>query len=610
MSKLLMPVPVKAESVISNLYLNLGRRIESFPSKNCLLDTTKAFLELCHSQSCGKCVPCRMGLQQLKLLLEKILEGKGKESDIELIEETAQTVMRAADCAIGYEAAIVVLRGVRECRDVYESHIRTRHCTCSYETSAPCVGGCPAGVDIPGYIALLKEHRFSDAVRLIRMDNPFPATCGFICEHPCEGKCRRTVIDSPVNIRGLKKMACEYAKEVPPPECAVKTGKRVAVIGGGPCGLSAAYFLQLFGHDVEIFESLEKLGGMLRYGIPNYRLPKDKLDEDIEAILKTGVEFHTNVCVGRDIGFFELRHKFDAVLITIGASVDRKLGLDGENAEGVMSAVDFLRNVGKGDRMNLSGKAVCVVGGGNVSMDAVRTAVRLGAKRVSIVYRRGFADMTALPAEIEGAMAEGVEMIMLKAPAGIEVDSNNRVTGLKVDPQMISAISGGRSSVQKTGEQQYVIPCDLLIKAIGQNIDSGHFEFCGMPVNHGTIKTRLDGSIEGFSGVFAGGDCATGPATVVRAVQAAKICAANIDNYLGYNHSLTNDIDIPIPTQVDNTPCGRVNLAEREASIRKADFDAVEEYMTEKEFDQECARCLRCDHFGYGIFKGRGKEQW
>ncbi len=610
MSRLSKSAPDKAASVAADLYRELERRIEAFPAQTCLIDTTKAFLEMCHAQSCGKCVPCRAGLQQLKDILERILAGRGSEQDIELITETARTIMESADCAIGYEAAEVVLRSVTQCRDVYESHIRAGRCTCNYDSKVPCVGGCPAGVDIPGYIALLKEHRFSDAVRLIRKDNPFPVTCGYICEHPCEAKCRRTIIDSPVNIRGLKKMACEYAKEVMPPACRPKTGKRVAVIGGGPCGLSAAFFLQLMGHEVEVFEALDKLGGMLRYGIPNYRLPKDKLDEDIDAVLKTGVVVHTGVRVGKDVEFNDLRNKFDAVLITIGAATDKKLGLEGENAEGVISAVELLRNVGKGEKPDLTGQKVCVVGGGNVSMDAVRTAVRLGAEKVSIVYRRRVADMTALPAEIEGAMAEGVEIITLKAPAGIEVNADNHVTGLVVEPQMISEISGNRASVKPNGEASYVIPCDLLVKAIGQNIESRHFEACGIPVNRGAINTKADGSVEGFPGVFAGGDCATGPATVVKAVWAAKVCAENIDNYLGFNHPVSVDIDIPLPGSQDKKPCGRVELAEREASLRKNDFDAVEGLMTETECDQECSRCLRCDHFGYGIFKGGRKEQW
>ena len=210
-------------------------------------------------------------------------------------------------------------------------------------------------------------------------------------------------MDDSVNIRGLKRVAADFAGEVEPPACAPCTGKKVAVLGGGPGGLSAAYYLQLMGHQTTVFEMLPKLGGMLRYGIPNYRLPKERLDEDINSILKTGVEVKYGLKIGQDISIQKLREQYDAVLITIGASTDKKLGLEGEDADGVLSAVQFLRNVGKNEIMDLTGKEVAVIGGGNVSMDAVRTAKRLGAKKVSIVYRRRVADMTALAGRNRGS---------------------------------------------------------------------------------------------------------------------------------------------------------------------------------------------------------------
>ena len=206
------------------------------------------------------------------------------------------------------------------------------------------------------YLALVGEGRYADAIRLIRKDNPFPTTCGFICEHPCEARCRRNMVDDSVNIRGLKRVAADFAGEVEPPKCAKSTGKKIAVLGGGPGGLSAAYYLQLMGHQTTVYEMLPKLGGMLRYGIPNYRLPKERLEDDINAILKTGVEVKYGLKIGQDINIQELREQYDAVLITIGASTDKKLGLDGEDADGILSAVQFLRNVGKNKIMDLTGK--------------------------------------------------------------------------------------------------------------------------------------------------------------------------------------------------------------------------------------------------------------
>lgn len=610
MSRLEIASPNRARIVMEGLYKDLERRIESSPPGLCPVDMTRAFLELCHAQTCGKCVPCRIGLGQLNHFIKDVLDGKATLETLDVMEQTALSVMDSADCAIGYETANMVYKGLIGYRDDYLEHIKNGRCTCTYNQPVPCVSLCPARVDIPGYVALIGEGRYADAIRLIRKDNPFPTTCGFICEHPCEARCRRNMVDDSINIRGLKRVAADFAGVVDPPACAESTGKKVAVLGGGPGGLSAAYYLQLMGHQVTVYEMLPKLGGMLRYGIPNYRLPKERLQEDIDNILKTGVEVKYGVKIGRNITIQELREQYDAVLITIGASTDKKLGLKGEDAEDILSAVQFLRNVGKNENMDLSGKEVAVIGGGNVSMDAVRTAKRLGAKKVSIVYRRRIADMTALTSEIEAAVAEGVEVYTLKAPAALDVDENNRIKGIYVTPQMVSSIIDGRVSVKTTGEEDVYIPCDILIVAIGQNIEISHFEESGIPVKQGKIITKSSGTFENIPDVFAGGDCASGPASVIKAIAAAKVVAANIDAYLGYHHDISCDVEIPAANLDDYTPCGRVNLTERQVSERVCDFESVENCMTEKEAKQEASRCLRCDHFGYGIFKGGREKLW
>ena len=610
MSRLEIISPNRTRIVMEGLYKDLERRIESSPPGLCPVEMSKAFLELCHAQTCGKCVPCRIGLGQLGHFIEDVLEGNATMETLDIMEETALSIMESADCAIGYEAANMVYKGLIGYRDDYEQHIRNGRCTCTYHQPVPCMATCPAQVDIPGYIALVREGRYADAIRLIRKDNPFPTTCGFICEHPCEARCRRNIVDDAVNIRGLKRVAADFAGEVEPPKCAPSTGKKVAVLGGGPGGLSAAYYLQLMGHQTTVFEMLPELGGMLRYGIPNYRLPKNRLDEDINSILKTGVEVKHGLKIGKDITIKDLRDQYDAVLITIGASTDKKLGLEGENADGILSAVQFLRNVGKNEIMDLTGKEVAVIGGGNVSMDAVRTAKRLGAKKVSIVYRRRVDDMTALRGEIDGAVAEGIELQTLKAPAAINVDENNHVKGIYVTPQMISEIRDGRASVKPTGEKDIYIPCDVLIVAIGQNIETRHFEESGVQVSRGKIVATSTGALANMPGVFAGGDCASGPASVIKAIAAAKVTAANIDEYLGYRHEISCDVEIPEPRLDDHKPCGRVNLTEREACERVCDFEGVENCMTENEAKQEAGRCLRCDHFGYGIFKGGRETLW
>ena len=611
MSRLEIKVPNKAQTVLETLYKDMERRIESSPFGLCPIDMTRAFLRMCHAQSCGKCTPCRVGLGQLANLMDDVLEGRATLDTLTLLEETAQSITETADCAIGYQAAEMVLKGLTGFKDEYLSHLEHHKCTCDYKTPVPCVSLCPAGVDIPGYIALIREGRYEDAVKLIRKDNPFPTTCGLICEHPCEARCRRNIIDDAINIRGLKRMACEYAPNVPAPECAPATGKKIAIVGGGPSGLSTAYYLQLMGHETTVYEANDKLGGMLRYGIPNYRLPKDKLENDIAVILQTGVKVIYNTNVGVDISLEELKSKYDALVIAIGASTDKKMGIEGEDAKGVVSAVSFLKESGCGGGPSLEGKEVCVIGGGNVSMDAVRTAIRKGAKKVSIVYRRRREDMTALRQEIESAAEEGVIMQILKAPARIQSTPEGTVKGLWVTPQMIGSIKGGRASVKPSGEPEYMIPCDMVIVAIGQEIVSEPFAKSGVPVSsRNTILSDRFGTFPDVPGVFAGGDCATGPATVIRAIAAAKVLAKNIDEYLGFDHEISCDVVVPTPNISDREPCGRVNMIERASCDRKCDFEGVEVPMSAAECKQEAERCLRCDHFGYGIFKGGRQVQW
>ena len=610
MSKIYLAGKHSQDVTIGHMLEKFSRKVDVYPPGTCPLTVQLSLLHASMNQTCGKCVPCRDGLPQLADLLSKILNGVGTMEMVDEMREIAIMIRDTADCAIGYQSAIEVLEGLETFADEYESHVKKWECPANVGQKIPCVTLCPAHVDIPGYVALVGEGRYADAIRLIRKDNPFPTTCGFICEHPCEARCRRNMIDDSINIRGLKRVAADFAGEVEPPKCAPGTGKKIAVLGGGPGGLSAAYYLQLMGHQTTVYEMLPKLGGMLRYGIPNYRLPKNRLDEDINAILKTGVEVKYGLKIGEDITIQQLRSEYDAVLITIGASTDKKLGLEGEDADGVISAVQFLRDVGKDEALDLTGKEVAVVGGGNVSMDAVRTAKRLGAKKVSIVYRRRVADMTALPAEIEGAIAEGIEVQTLKAPASLDIDENHHIKGMYVTPQMISEIKGGRASVKATGEPDQYIPCDILVVAIGQNIETEHFAEAGIPVERGKIVTTAGGDFLDMPGVFAGGDCASGPATVIKAIAAAKVVAANIDEYLGYHHEISCDVEIPKASLHDRVPCGRAELTEREACERVCDFEGVENCMTEKEAKQEACRCLRCDHFGYGIFKGGREKLW
>lgn len=612
MSRLTIVTKDKAQLAIEALYSDLERRIVASPPGLCYVDLINSFVKMCLAQSCGKCVPCRIGLSQLSNMLDDILNGNGTEETLSLIESTAQCIYESADCAIGFEAARAVINCIKGARQDFESHVKTKHCTCNSNQPVPCVNLCPAGVDIPGYIALVAEGRYKDAVRLIRKDNPMPSVCALICEHPCENRCKRTMVDAPVNIRGLKRVAIDNAGPVPVPQCQPSTGKRVAVVGGGPGGLSAAYYLSLMGHKVTIFEQRKQLGGMLRYGIPNYRLPREKLDSDINAILSTGIEVKLETSIDSDSLIKKVASKYDAVYIAIGAHTDKKLGIENEDkANGVMSAVEMLRKIGDGEIPDFKNKKIVVIGGGNVAMDVARSSIRLGAKKVSIVYRRRKADMTALREEIEGAEAEGCEIVELMAPVRIEIDKDKNVKGLVVQPQMISKVDrNNRPAPVNAKSHEKIIDCDMILVSIGQGIVSKPFEQYGITVKRGAIDALDSAEIKDFPGIFAGGDCVTGPATVIRAIAAGKVAAANIDEYLGFHHEIKNDVEIPFPKYSDKTPCGRIELAFREAGKRKRDFRPIELSMTKEEACQEAGRCLRCDHFGYGSFRGGRKDKW
>ena len=611
MSRLTIITEDRAQITMESLYKDLERRITASPPGLCPVDLTCSFIQMCLAQSCGKCVPCRIGLNQLVKLFEQVLNGKGTYETIDIIKNTAQGIYASADCAVGFEAAKMALKCVDGCMDDLKAHVDYGRCTCNSNQPVPCVNLCPAGVDIPGYIALVKEQRYADAVKLIRKDNPMPVVCALICEHPCENRCKRTMIDAPVNIRGLKRMAVDHAGNVPIPPLESPTGKTVAVIGGGPGGLSAAYYLSLMGHKVTIFEQRKQLGGMLRYGIPNYRLPRKRLQSDIDAILSAGIEVRTNVSVGKDISMMEIKKNFDAIYIAIGAHTDKKIGIEGEeDAKGVISAVEMLRSIGDEEMPDYSGKRVIVIGGGNVAMDVARSAVRLGAESVSIVYRRRKADMTALKAEVEGAEAEGCNVIELMAPVRIEKDETGQVKGLWVQPQMISNIVKGRPAPKKAAVPEKLIESELIIVAIGQGIESKSFEEFGIQIKRGAIEALNSSEVRNLPGIFAGGDCVTGPATVIRAIAAGKVAAANIDEYFGFHHEIRCDVQIPAADFKDKVPCGRVELAERNAEDRKKDFEALELSMSCDEACQEAGRCLRCDHYGFGAFRGGRVEKW
>jgi len=474
---------------------------------------------------------------------------------------------------------------------------------------APCKLACPAGIDIQGYIGLIANGEYREAIKLIKQSNPLPLVCGRVCPRFCETKCRRNLVDGPVAINALKRFAADYdlnngGPYVPEPRSA--TGHRVAVVGGGPAGLSAAYYLALDGHKVTIFESSPRLGGMLRYGIPEYRLPKAVLDKEIAAITGLCQEVRCNVALGRDFTIGSLKAGgYEAIFLALGAQASQKMRVEGEDMPGVLSGIGFLKEVVLGKEVRL-GQRVAVIGGGNTAIDAARTALRLGAGEVTIAYRRSREEMPAHKEEIEQAEQEGIRFQFLAAPVKIKA-INGKASALEcVKMALGEPDSSGRRRPEPVAGSEFTIGLDTIIAAIGQTIDVTGIEPDGqlklnprgyIGVNEGTQETSLEG-------VFSGGDCASGPATVVEAVAAGRRAALAINSYLGgqpvlppekpYNCSkgTLEEIDREDYASVPRVP--RTGMPVLDPEARKKNFTEIEPGFTEEMARTEAGRCLAC----------------
>ena len=470
--------------------------------------------------------------------------------------------------------------------------------------TSPCKAACPTHISVQGYVALIAQGKFKEALKLIKKDNPFPIVCGRVCNHPCEEACKRGDVDEPIDIMHLKRFVADLDLKDEHrylPDVKEKNGKKVAVVGAGPAGLTAAYYLAIEGYAVEVFESLPVAGGWLAVGIPEYRLPKDVLNAEIRVIEDTGVKIHLGKAVGKDIPFAQLKRDFDAVFIGCGTVNSSKLNIPGEDMQGVIHGVDYLKRVNLGEKVFLGDK-VAVVGGGNVAMDAVRTAVRTGSKEVFILYRRSRAEMPAAPEEIEEALEEGIKMEFLAAPKRV-VGENGKVTGVECTRMELGEpdASGRRRPVEIKGSE-FIVPCDALIPAIGQEADLDFVtaesgiainKWKNFDVDPVTFATNVPG-------IFAGGDVVTGPATVVKAVYAGKEAAVSIDRYLrgedvkaGRERDWTKGLADPGDTSAF-AKADRVRMPMLPAETRKSHFREVVEPMTEAQAVAEASRCLSC----------------
>jgi NADH-quinone oxidoreductase subunit F len=569
---------------------------------NCMVDIARYFLAFTQLESCGKCIPCRWGTKQRLDILEDITNGRATIGDIELLLELSEGIKAGSLCGLGQTAPNPVLTTVRYFRDEYESHIRKLHCpaaTCKGLVKAPCSHTCPAGVDVPRYIRLIAEEKYDEAVSVIRERIPFPSVCGYVCFHPCETKCRRGQIDEPIAIKALKRFAADHARRGPGADqkVAPPSGKRIAVVGSGPAGLTAAYYLaKCGGHAVTVFEALPQAGGMMRVGIPQYRLPRDILDAEIDFIRQAGVDLKTDT---RIESLESLREQgFDAVFLALGAHAGVKMRVPGEDNPGVVDCVSLLRDVSLGKHLKL-GKRVAVIGGGNAAIDAARTALRIGAKEVTALYRRTRKEMPADADEIEAALQEGVTIDYLVAPSMIKRD-NSHLTMECVRMKLGEVDSSGRRRPEKIDGSEFNSEFDTIVAAIGQAPQIP--QHIGIKTTKGgTLAADADTLATEIDGIFAGGDVVSGPASVIEAIAAGRQAAVSIDKYLGgqgiIDQSLAPSGELTAPPQraQEEEEQHRSDMALLPAEKRIGSFDLVELGLSAEGAAREARRCLSCD---------------
>ena len=566
----------------------------------CMVDLARYFLDFLADESCGKCLSCREGIQQMLDVLTDITEGRGQEGDIELLESLAVTVKKASMCALGQTAPNPVLTTLRYFRDEYIEHIEKKRCpalVCQKIVIANCRHTCPAGIDVPRYIRFIGRGLYDEALAVIREKIPFPSVCGSVCFHPCETRCRRGEIDDPIAVRALKRFAAEKGKDelwkqmvntVP------ETGKRIAIVGSGPAGLTAAYYLAKLGHSVTVFEAMPQPGGMMRYGIPKYRLPENVLDKEIDVIREFGVKIELNQKVESLDKF--LNDGYDAAFLALGAHSDINMGIEGESLPGVIGCVSFLRDVNLGKNVKVGNK-VAVIGGGNAAIDASRVALRLGAKEVSILYRRTRDEMPATDEEIKDAEQEGVEIQFLVVPTKVKQEDNMLMAEC-IRMKLGAEDKSGRPRPKPVEGSEFSMGFDMMIVAIGQRPDIP--SDLGIDIGKGNlILTDPNTLATNREGVAAGGDAVTGPASVIEAINDGRRAASSIDIYLGGSGMIDETLSPPekletLP-ELEEGEKHRVLMPCLPSAERLKDFEEIEMGFDEGMAVEEAKRCLMCD---------------
>ena len=574
---------------------------------NCMVDVARYFLEFNSAESCGKCTPCREGLSQALAILTKITNGQGSMADLTMLELLSATIKDTALCGLGQTAPNPILTTLRYFRHEYEEHIIEKRChagVCEHLFMALCENSCPMHMNIPGYIEMIKEDRIEDAFELSLRDNPLPGTIGRICHFHCQMRCRREMLDEPVSQGEVHRYLADTMYKLGNEERIYKklideklpaTGKKIGIVGAGPAGLTAAFYLTRLGHEVTIYDAFEKPGGVLRYGIPQYRLPHYVLDKETELIGRLGANFEMCKQLGVDFELNDLTEQFDAVYLAFGAWKEVPLNIPGENAEGVYSGTELLKHLSMNEIPEM-GRRVAIIGAGNVAIDAARSLWRHG-KEVTVVYRRDKSAMPANHSEITESEAEQINFRFMTAPAEVLTNEKGRVVGLKTELMTCGGIdASGRRRPMSTGKFDH-LDCDAVVVAIGEEVDATVV---------GALETGRAGkiSINAFTGqtshpkVFAGGDAVTGPSTAAEAMGMAKNAAESIDEYLMqekrfdklFRRFTYRNI---IPANPGKAPKNVTNKLQ--VKDRTGNFMEVDCGYTGLQARAEVSRCLRCD---------------
>ncbi len=572
----------------------------------CMVDTARFFMEFIQDESCGKCVACRIGTKRMLEILERITQGLGEPEDIDLLIELGNTIKDTAICGLGQTAPNPVLSAIENFRDEFMEHIKYKHCragVCGELFISPCENTCPANVNVPGYTALVAEGRFMDAYHLIRQENPFPAICGRICTRPCESKCRRRTTDEAIAICDLKRFVADYAlKNEQPFKKDIffpKNGKRIAVIGAGAAGLTCGHYLVRIGYDVDVFESEKIAGGVLAFGIPEYRLPMNVIEREINLVEREGVNIHLDTTVGKDISFDELQRGYDAIFVSTGTQIPQRVDISGESLEGVIHGINFLKMINLKEKFEI-GEHVVVIGGGNTAVDSARSALRMGAEKVTILYRRTRKDMPAYQNEVREALEEGIELMELMQPIRFIDNGKRHVKGVECQCMKLGDFGkdGRRRSVPDDA-QPVVIYADTVVPAISQYADLPFIPAAEIGrTQWGTFTIDNDTMMTTIPGVFAGGDIVRGPDSVIQAIADGKLAAISIDRYLGGKGILNKGEKIDFTPKYDDdeiVELSRYPLDMLEPEKRKDNFNEVVLGYHKLTAMAEAMRCLHCE---------------